>query len=142
MSDDSWSVICSSGGSANVKALGDFLTAKGIPCRITEPSPGANGICLLYIPRSRFDDAERALNWVQIAEYTDVISVGVTSGRLALEGIPTLISHPIPRQPGPFSLSVPFQLHARAQRHLNVPPISEEELTRLALSQRSEDDLP
>jgi hypothetical protein len=83
--------------------------------------------------------------WVSVGAYPDVESAQVVSGRLSIEGVPNRL---IAREPGgplfgvlgEWSILVPPESLADAERVLAEPPPTEAELTALALQDPPPDD--
>lgn len=76
-------------------------------------------------------------SWVGVAVYSDRMSAEATLGLLAGEGLPAYISSDehVPGLGSNFSVFVPPDLLHRAQWVLQQPPVSETELTYLALGE-------
>jgi hypothetical protein len=74
-------------------------------------------------------------DWLSVGSYSDRISAEAFAGLLVGEGVPTRIlpDEPIPGLGRNFSVLVPAGLLHRAQWILKQEPVSEKELTDLAL---------
>jgi hypothetical protein len=79
------------------------------------------------------------MDWVSVAEYPDSTSAAFMAGRFYSEGIPASSDGLSRSNAGPYCVFVPRSLKRKAEDILKQPPISDDELTELALSQPSED---
>lgn len=78
-------------------------------------------------------------DWVRVSQYTNYLAALVVSGRLSAEGVPNRIWSP-PRSAGKCYISVPEDSVDAAKQILAEPPVSETELTALALKDPPPDD--
>ncbi len=76
-------------------------------------------------------------SWVSVATYNDTISPDVTAGLLSSMGIPAGVNRP-PRS-YIYYVVVPPERLPEAKAVVDAPPIPDDELTRLALSEPPED---
>jgi hypothetical protein len=91
-------------------------------------------------PRTTADD-----EWVSVGAYPDVESAQAVSGRLFVEGVENRL---IAREPGgplfgvlgEWSVVVPHESLEAAERILAEPPLTDDELTALALEDPPPDD--
>jgi hypothetical protein len=74
-------------------------------------------------------------DWVSVDSFADRFSAEALVGLLAGEGVPAYIAadEPIPGLARNFSVLVPPELQHRARWILNQEPVSETELTQLAI---------
>ena len=75
------------------------------------------------------------VDWVSVDSFADRFSAEALVGLLAGEGVPAYIAsdEPIPGLARDFSVLVPPQLLHRARWILNQEPVSEDELSKLAI---------
>lgn len=80
-------------------------------------------------------------DWVSVDSFADRFSAEALVGLLAGEGVPGYIAsdEPIPGLARNFSVLVPPELLHRARWILNQEPVSETELTHLAMSTDAEE---
>jgi hypothetical protein len=142
------------------ETLASFIAAAGIPCDVVDVSdPMRLECCAVRVQRSRISDLRQALDLKPVANRLNSAAAQVIAGRLARENVPCYIGGghtygvlipggdsdvPIREtSESGFMVAVPAQLVRAALRILNVAPISEEELTKLALADyQSPEDLP
>ena len=75
------------------------------------------------------------VDWVSVDSFADRFSAEALVGLLAGEGVPACVAsgEPIPGLARDFSVLVPPQLLHRARWILNQEPVSEDELSKLAI---------
>jgi len=144
--DESWVTLGQYSDEVEAKTLAHFLTSAKVPCRIGNPNLIGAPAFNVFVPRHALGDISRVLSWTVVAEYRDLVSATVVAGQLCRESIPSRVeggtlSRPpgYGQPPGPFQVSAPRTLLERAKQILHERPVSDEELTRLALSQPLED---
>jgi len=133
--------------------LAEFISSQGIPCDVAEIwDPLRLERFAIRIQRSRIADLRQTLDLKPVATRLTSTSAQLVAGRLAREGVPCFIAGLHIASVGRFGdsdvpilettegvagsdcmIAVPAQFVGEALRLLNVAPVSEAELTRLAL---------
>jgi len=128
-------------------ALARYLARLSVPCTVDfSESPGL-GRYQVRVPSDQIEEVIRTLSWTKLTAYDDPMSSQVFAGRLAVEDIPCLLGGMYAlnhygfagRYSSSYDVSVPKECLSRAQKVLNEPPFTDEELTKLALGSRPED---
>ena len=133
MTDDLWTIVGSSTEATAIKALGDYLTSKSVPCRLCEPQPTSPNTYSLLVPHRLMGDLDRIMDWVGVATFQDGVSAAVMAEKLTLAGIPAQTDSGV-RGSGPFNVFVPRPLRDASMELIDEQPISDEELTAQALA--------
>jgi hypothetical protein len=150
MLNQNTSIIATFADRLGADLLTNFIAAGGVPCSVTasaSPGLGAFNVC---VPSDFQGRLERLLELIEVARYDDPTSAEVVAGRLICENVPCCLGgrNTLDRfgfvggNLGPFTISVPKALLAEAKRVLNAPPVSDRELTELALRTAPEADDP
>jgi hypothetical protein len=79
-------------------------------------------------------------DWVSVAEFGDRLSARITSTRLSNANVPNRVWQP-PRSAGQCFIWVPADREDEAKRILSEVPVTERELTELALAEAPPDDV-
>lgn len=84
-------------------------------------------------------------DWVRVGDYPNMEAAEVVSGRLSVEGVQNRVASAEPAGPlfgalGEWSVLVPPESVEEAARILSQPPVTEAELTALALRDPPPDD--
>jgi hypothetical protein len=131
------------------ETLAKFISEAGFPCDVeTSDSVGLAGYRIRML-RTLIPDMLRDLNLTVVAKFEDPLSAEVVAGRLVRENIPCYLGGGgrdlrnrlgfvgIPwnytGELGLFTVAVPASLSDVAQGILKEPPLTEAELTKLAL---------
>jgi hypothetical protein len=133
VTDDLWTIVGSSSEAAAIKVLADYLTSKGVPCRLCDPQPTSPTTYSLLVPDRLMGNIDRIMEWVGVATFQDGVSAAVMAEKITLSGIPAQTDSGL-RGSGPFNVLVPRPLRKAAMEILDEPPISDEELTAQALA--------
>jgi len=148
MSNQNTSVIATFADRLGADLLTKFIAAGGVQCSVTacaSPGLGAFNVCV----RSDLQGTvARLLELIEVARYDDPTSAEVVAGRLLCENVPCCLGgrNTLDRfgfvggNLGPFTISVPKARLAEAKRILDAPPVSESELTELAMRTAPETD--
>ena len=136
MTDDLWTIVGNFGDKAAAEVLGDYFLSRKVPCRMSEPTLMAPNQYSLLIPNRFVPELDRIYDWVKVADYSDAISASLMANRLNSAGIPATADAPSQTNIGPFNLSVPRDLRSEAEECVASPPVSDDELTALALGKR------
>jgi hypothetical protein len=151
MRNENTSIVASFTDQAAADVLAKCIRAAARVCEVTtSDSPGLAEyhVC---VPTDSLAAVARLLDMTQIAVYDDPMSAGVVAGRLTCESIPWRLGGRgaldglgfVGRYSGPYSIFVPKAFVAKANGILDEPPVSDSELTELALrTAPGEDDSP
>lgn len=139
--NESTTLIATYADQAGAELLAKFVKSAGIACAVTtSESPGlaAFHVC---VATPSIGDVRRLVDLTPLTQYEDPMSAQIVAGRLISEGVPCVLGGRgtldnlgfVGRYSGPYTLSVPKRFLSEAKRILDEPPISEKELTELAL---------
>jgi hypothetical protein len=141
MSDQNTNIIATYADRAEAELLAKFVTAAGIQCYVTaSASPGVAGVNVC-VPSDLVEEVTGVLDLTQVAQYDDPTSAEVVAGRLICEDVPCCLGGMATLEHfgfvgglrGPYTISVPKTFLTEAKRILDEAPVSDSELTELAL---------
>jgi hypothetical protein len=133
------------------ETLANFIASAGIPCDVVDVWSPVHVECYaVRVQRSRISDLRQLLDLKPVANRLNSAAAHVIAGRLARENVPCYIGGghifgelipggdtDVPIRDTTelgFMVAVPARFVRVALRILNVAPLSEEELTKLALA--------
>ena len=135
------SIVARFADHAAAEVLARFITRLRLPCVVAavEP-PGLVSNCVC-VPAEFLTELTQRAQFTTVGRYEDPTSAEVILGRLVRENIPAYIEGWgaldrlafVGRFSGPYDVRVPKELVPQAQAILGAPPLSDEELTDLAL---------
>jgi DNA polymerase III sliding clamp (beta) subunit (PCNA family) len=148
------------------ETLAEFIASEGITCDVVQlTGPADFATCGVRVPRDRIEELKDVLKLTPVANRLTPISAQVIAGQLAREGVPCYVGgwHNFganlygppgsdlqldakttlreTNEPG-YIVAVPASKFKDAMRVLNQSPISEAELTDLALRTRPNPEDP
>jgi hypothetical protein len=141
MSDQNMSSIATYADRAGADLLAKFLTAAGIQCYVTTPASAGVAGANVSVPSELVGTVARILDLTELTQYDDPTSAEVVAGRLICENVPCVLGGMATLEhfgfvgglSGPYTLSVPKTSLTEAKRILDEAPVSDSELTELAL---------
>jgi hypothetical protein len=150
MSDRNTNVIATYADRAGAEVLAKFVAAAGIQCYVTTVASPGTAAVNVSVPSALIGAVTAILDLVEVAQYDDPTSAEVVAGRLSCENVPCCLGGMATLEhfgfvgglSGPYTLSVPKTFLGQARRILNEAPMSDSELTELALSVAPEADDP
>ena len=150
ISDQNTSIIATYTDQAGADLLAKFITASGIHSYVTTSAPPGLAAFHVSVPSHSVEKAMRLLDLTQVAEHDDPTSSEVVAGRLISENVPCCLGGRatldrfgfVGGYSGPYTICVPRTFLSEAKRVLNEPPVSDRELTELALRTAPEADPP
>jgi hypothetical protein len=139
------------------ETLAQFIASLGVPCDVVDiwDAIRTDGYAA-KVQRSLIDGLRQALDLKSIANDLTCAAAEIMAARLARQSIPCYIGGmsasrfpdsmtPVPLKdatgPG-YMVAVPARCFEDASQIINEPPISDEELTRLALAKGEGEDSP
>ena len=153
MATDYTDIVARFNDKVAAERLASFIALTGVPCDVVDVwSPVRPECYAVRVQRTRIADMRRALDLKPVANRLLFSAAHVIAGRLARENVPCYVGGL--HSPGPlgdsdvpicettvsglrgdeYMVAVPAKFVRTALRILNVAPISEAELTRLALA--------
>jgi hypothetical protein len=143
MATDQWDIVFASYSRSDIDVFAEYLATLNVPCRVSEPQPPTSNEFTLLVPREQVNQIDALLDWTLVTEDEDALLASLTASRLFSEGILARTEEASGTSAVKFKVYVPSALKEEAEILLNLPQMSDAELTAFALSQPVEgsDDL-
>lgn len=135
MAADLWDIVFASFSRSDIDVFAEYLSTLNVPCRVSEPQPPTSHEFTLLVPRDQLNHLDALMDWTLVTEYEDALLAWLTASRLFSEGILARTEEASGTSPVKFKVYVPSSLKDEAEILLNLPPMSDAELTTFALSQ-------
>jgi hypothetical protein len=150
MSSQYTTIIATYADEAGANLLANYVSASGLQSYVTTSAPPGLAAFHVSVPSDSLDKVARFLEFTEVATYNDPTSAEVVAGRLISENVPCWLGGRatldrlgfVGAFSGPYTISVPKACLAAAKKVLNEPPVSDRELTELALRTPPEADAP
>jgi hypothetical protein len=141
-------IIATYADEAGANLLAKYISASGVQSYATTSAPPGLAAFHVSVPSDSLDKV--AFEFTEVATYNDPTSAEVAAGRLISENVPCWLGGRatlhrlgfVGAYSGPYTISVPKACLAEAKKVLNEPPVSDRELTELALRTPPEADAP